>query len=69
MNSDQVFGVYCDESNKIHYYNCAPIKHKQSKLKPWNNPIRKIFYKIFNKESSGNNSCSDLSITTTDSKQ
>ncbi|VDL74492.1 unnamed protein product [Nippostrongylus brasiliensis] len=52
MQPDSTYGVYCDEENKIHYYNCAPIKEKPRKLKPLPNPVKKLFTKIFQRQDS-----------------
>ncbi|VDO64758.1 unnamed protein product [Heligmosomoides polygyrus] len=65
MNPVSSYGVYCDEENKIHYYNCAPIKEKPRKLKPLDNPVKKLFTKIFRRQEStgGQTSSSELSLT------
>ncbi|WKY13124.1 hypothetical protein Q1695_004162 [Nippostrongylus brasiliensis] len=66
MQPDSTYGVYCDEENKIHYYNCAPIKEKPKKLKPLPNPVKKLFTKIFHRQDStgAQRSDSEASLTT-----
>ncbi|XGW04969.1 hypothetical protein V3C99_015839, partial [Haemonchus contortus] len=52
MNPNETYGVYCDEDNKLHFYNCAPVKQKPRKLKPMGNPVKKLITKIFHRQDS-----------------
>ncbi|CAJ0588058.1 unnamed protein product [Cylicocyclus nassatus] len=63
MNSDQTYGVYCDDDNKLHFYNCAPIKEKQPAPKI-ENPVKKLIKKMFKRQDSAgaNTSGSELSL-------
>ncbi|KAL6743474.1 hypothetical protein ANCDUO_08456 [Ancylostoma duodenale] len=64
MSSNQPFGVYVDEDNKVHYINCAPVKNKQRKHRPVENPVKKLINKVFHRQDStgGQTSGSELSL-------
>ncbi|KAK6758811.1 hypothetical protein RB195_016193 [Necator americanus] len=64
MSSSQNYGVICDEENKLHFYNCAPVKQKQRKLKPIENPVKKLINRVFQRQDStgAQTSGSELSL-------
>ncbi|KJH53748.1 hypothetical protein DICVIV_00177 [Dictyocaulus viviparus] len=59
MNPDKTYGVYFDEENKLHYYNCAPIKQKRRKRRSLPNPLRKFFSRLFDRQNS--TTCAQIS--------
>ncbi|CAI4223527.1 unnamed protein product [Auanema sp. JU1783] len=63
---DQVFGAYYDEENKLRFYNCVPVKTKESKKKIFQSgsPLKKnIFGRIFRSTDSGSELSIDSSTT------
>ncbi|KHJ87029.1 hypothetical protein OESDEN_13205 [Oesophagostomum dentatum] len=62
-NSAQSYGVYCDDDKKLHFYNCAPVKQKKKNLRPAENPVKRLFNKMFQRQdSAGATSGSELSL-------